>query len=57
MFTAIAFLAIVFIYWPIQIISMLISGNTKMTNDDIKKHNRQVRYEDKLDNDYGFIRK
>lgn len=60
MFGAIAFLAIAFIYVPYELIKAACNGefsqnNYKRRNDEIERHNKQVRYEDKMDNDYGFI--
>lgn len=55
MFTAIAFLFIVFVYVPIRLIFDTVSGNWKMSDKEIKRHNQRVKYEDKMDNDYGYI--
>lgn len=55
MFTAIAFLFIVFIYIPIRLIFDAVSGSWKMTDEEIKRHNQRVKYEGKMDNDYGYI--
>ena len=55
MFTAIAFLFIVFVYIPVHLIFDAVSGNLKPRDKDIKEHNRRVKYEDKMDNDYGYI--
>lgn len=55
MFTAIAFLFIVFVYIPIRLIVDAASGNLTMSGKEIEAHNKRVKYEDKLDNDYGYI--
>lgn len=55
MVTCIVFLAIVFIYMPIKFIIDGCSGNTGMTDEERRRRQQQVKYEDKMDNDYGFI--
>lgn len=55
MFTAIAFLFIVFVYMPIRLIIDAASGSLIPGNKEIHEHNRRVKYEDKMDNDYGYI--
>lgn len=60
MFTAIVFMVISLIYTPIYLIGSACKGDFDKSNvgkrqEEVKRHNRQVRYEDKTDNDYGFI--
>lgn len=54
MFEIIAFLFIGLFVMPIWVIGSLILHGP-MTKEEIRKHNEQVKYEDKLDNDYGYI--
>lgn len=55
MFEAIAFLVIAFIYMPIHILYKLFTGGYPVSQDEIRKHNVEVKRNDKLDNDYGYI--
>lgn len=55
MATCIVFLAIVFIYMPIKFFIDACNGNTGMTDEERRRHQQRVKYEDKMDNDYGFI--
>lgn len=55
MVTCIVFLAIVFIYMPIKFIIDGCNGNTGMTDEERHRRQQQAKYEDKMDNDYGFI--
>lgn len=54
MFEIIVFLFIGLVVMPIYVIGKLLFHGP-MTNEEIRKHNEQVKYEDKLDNDYGYI--
>ena len=55
MVTCIVFLTIVFIYMPIKFFIDACNGNTRMTDEERRRRQQQVKYEDKMDNDYGFI--
>lgn len=55
MVTCIVFLAIVFIHMPVKFIIDGCNGNTGMTDEERRRRKQQVKYEDKMDNDYGFI--
>lgn len=55
MFSALAFLFIVFIYVPIHLICDAFSDDLKPSERYVKEHNRRVKFEDKMDNDYGYI--
>lgn len=54
MFEAIAFVFIGLVVFPIYVIGKLLFSGP-MTNEEIRKHNEQVKREDRLDNDYGYI--
>lgn len=55
MFEAIVFLVIAFIYMPIHVLHKLFTGGYPVSRDEIRKHNEEVKCNDKLDNDYGYI--